>query len=139
MMRSKGRRIRSTTPIDEARVVAVIEGMQKLDELTWDQLAAKVEYNERSLRRRGTIYDAFWKQKDILTRPVAHPRRTPVKIENETIAYLKRLLASKDEAIKERDNHINSLRMAFVQLIVNGKKEGVDVERLWSLSIEKVL
>lgn len=139
MVRNKVRKRRSTKPIDADRVIAIIQGISNIDELTWELVAAHTPYNERSLRRVDRVYEAFWNQKDVLSVPARKAPRSSEKIESDTITYLRDMLAAKDKIIEHKDEMINNYRQAFVQLIEDANKEGVDIERRWTVSIEKVL
>lgn len=85
------------------------------------------------------IYESFWSSKDRLENANKAPnRRSKKKVESDRNEYLKKIILSKDEIIRDRDATINTMRQAFVYLVINGKKEGVDVERLWTASVAKV-
>ena len=134
------KRRKSTKPINVEEVIGKIEAITNRDDLTWDLLSKATGRAERSLRRIDRIYEAFWVRKDALAaRGSAISRRSRIEVENDKNAYLRRILAAKDEIIRDKDEAINLLRQAFVQLIVNGQREGIDVERLWTVATEKVL
>lgn len=140
-----GGRRKTTAPIDKEKVLVVIDGINSLEDLKWEMVAAIVGHAERSLRRIDDIYEAFWRRKDELTSAAAgyggknRRRRTRDEIENETISHLRNVIKGRDAELKKKDEIINSMRQAFVQLVYNGNKEGVDVERLWTTSIESVV
>lgn len=133
------RRRRTTKPIDKEIAIDYIDNIGTLAELTWDKIALLTGYNERSLRRIDDIYSAFWSRKDALSGATANRRDTKKGEEDETVAYLKRIIASKDSTIAERDEIINLTRQVFVQLVVEAQKEGFDVSKIWNASVERVL
>ncbi|MFS0850091.1 hypothetical protein AB3M93_11590 [Novosphingobium panipatense] len=139
MVRLKTRKRKSTVPIDAEKVCGIIQGVESADDLTWDAIAAQTDYNERSLRRIDRIYDEFWKKKDSLARAGRKPPRTSEQIESDTISYLKERIKNKDDIIAQKESVINLHRQVFVHLVQNANKEGIDISRLWTQSVEKVV
>lgn len=143
MARPSGRprlhRRRSTKPIDKDTAINIIGGIGVLESLTWEHIAGLTGYNERSLRRIDAIYEAFWAHKDKLSGAAENRRNAKKVSEDETVAYLKRIIGSKDKIIAERDETINLYRQVFVQLVIEAQREGFDMGKSWNASVERVL
>tara|TARA_B100001179_G_scaffold118774_1_gene84944 strand:- start:101 stop:397 length:297 start_codon:yes stop_codon:yes gene_type:complete len=95
-------------------------------------LAEETGRSERNLRRRDEIYEAYWIAKDSSNKPSV---RKAASSELPAIADLKRRLKERDERIEAKDREIDAWRRKFVQLVIVGEREGVDIRKLWETAI----
>ncbi len=130
-------RLRGRPRIQRDEVASIITLIKHLSQsgdgaITWKRLAEETGRSERNLRRRDEIYEAYWIAKDSSNKPSV---RKAASSELPAIADLKRRLKERDERIEAKDREIDAWRRKFVQLVIVGEREGVDIRKLWETAI----